>query len=78
VYANKIAALDDDEERAAYVAARREEYERDVDLERLVSDLVLDGVVEPEELREEVVLRLRYAARRDRRFSERRRGVPPV
>jgi len=25
-----------------------------------------------------VVLRLRYAARRDRRFSERRRGVPPV
>jgi len=78
VYANKIAAFEDDEERAAFVAARREEYEQDVDLERLVSDLVLDGVVEPEQLRDEVVRRLRYAARRDRAFSERRRGVPPV
>jgi acetyl-CoA carboxylase carboxyltransferase component len=78
VYANKIAAIGDDEERAAFVAARRVEYEEDVDLERLVSDLVLDGVVEPEDLRHELVLRLRYAARRDRHFSGRRRGVPPV
>jgi acetyl-CoA carboxylase carboxyltransferase component len=78
VYAGKIAAIEDDEERAAYVAARRAEYEEDVDLERLVSDLVLDGVVEPEDLRQEIILRLRYATRRDRRFSERRRGVPPV
>jgi acetyl-CoA carboxylase carboxyltransferase component len=78
VYAGKIAAIEDPEERAAFVAARREEYEQDVDLERLVSDLVLDAVVEPEDLRDEVVLRLRYAARRDRQFSERRRGVPPV
>src|SRR5215211_3191537 len=78
VYANKIAAFEDDEERAAFVAARREEYEQDVDLERLVSDLVLGGVVEPEQLRDGVVRRLRYAARRDRAFSERRRGVPPV
>jgi acetyl-CoA carboxylase carboxyltransferase component len=78
VYANKIAAIDDPVEREQYVADRRAEYEQDVDLERLVSDLVLDGVVEPEDLRAELVLRLRYAARRDRAFSERRHGVPPV
>src|SRR5215218_8895689 len=78
VYANKIAEIADAEEQAAFVAARRQEYEQDVDLERLVSDLVLDGVVEPEDLRSEIVRRLGYAARRDRRFSERRRGVPPV
>ncbi|MFP5347595.1 MAG: acyl-CoA carboxylase subunit beta [Actinomycetes bacterium] len=78
VYANKIAAIEDDGERAAYVAARREEYEEDVDLERLASDLVVDGVVEPDDLRAELVLRLRYASRRERRFSERRRGIPPV
>src|SRR3954465_6740498 len=71
VYAAKIAAIEDDDERAAYVAARRAEYEEDVDLERLVSDLVLDGIVEPEDLRQEIILRLRYASRRDRRFSER-------
>jgi acetyl-CoA carboxylase carboxyltransferase component len=78
VYANKIAAIEDDDERAQFVADRRREYEEDVDLERLVSDLVLDGVVEPEDLREELRQRLRYAAGRDRSFTSRRRGVPPV
>jgi acetyl-CoA carboxylase carboxyltransferase component len=78
VYANKIAAIADDGERAAFVAARREEYEEDVDLLRLASDLVIDAVIEPEELRREVALRLAFAAGRDRRFSDRRHGVPPV
>jgi acetyl-CoA carboxylase carboxyltransferase component len=78
VYANKIAAIEDEDERAQYVADRRREYEEDVDLERLVADLVLDGVVEPEDLREELRQRLRYAAGRDRAFTSRRRGVPPV
>ncbi len=78
VYAAKIEAIDDPAERATYVAARRSEYEQDVDLERLVSDLVLDGVVEPHELRDELVRRFRYAAGRDRTFSDRRHGVPPV
>jgi len=78
VYAAKIEAIDDPAERAAYVAARRSEYEQDVDLERLVSDLVLDGVVEPHDLRDELVRRFRYAAARDRTFSDRRHGVPPV
>ena len=66
VYANKIEAIADAAERAAFVAERRREYEADVDLERLVSDLVLDGVVEPEALRDELILRFRYAVGRDR------------
>jgi acetyl-CoA carboxylase carboxyltransferase component len=78
VFANKIAAIPDDEDRATYVAARRAEYEEDVDLMRLASDLVVDAVIEPEELRREIALRLAYAVGRDRRFSERRHGVPPV
>jgi acetyl-CoA carboxylase carboxyltransferase component len=78
VYANKIEAITDEDERAAYVAERRREYEEDVDLERLASDLVLDGIVEPEALRDELIRRFRYSVARDRRFSERRHGVPPV
>lgn len=78
VYANKIAAIDDPDERAAYIAERRREYEEDVDLLRLASDLVVDAVVEPAELRGEVVARLAMATGRDRRFSQRRHGVPPV
>ncbi|GGK64673.1 acyl-CoA carboxylase subunit beta [Ornithinimicrobium pekingense] len=78
VYANKIAEITDEEERERFVQERRAEYLEDVDLERLAADLVIDAVVEPEDLREEVVRRLRYAARRDRHFSTRHRAIPPV
>ncbi len=78
VYANKIEAIEDADERAAFVAQRRTEYEADVDLLRLASDLVIDAIVEPGELRREIVLRLAAAAGRERRFSRRHHGVPPV
>ena len=78
VYANKIEAIADAEERAAFVAARRGEYEADVDLLRLASDLVIDAIVEPDDLRHQLVVRLAAAAGRDRTFSSRRHGVPPV
>jgi acetyl-CoA carboxylase carboxyltransferase component len=78
VYANRIAAIPEGEERAAYVAARREEYEEDVDLLRLASDLVVDAVIEPEELRRELVLRLAYASGKARPRTAKRHGVPPV
>lgn len=78
VYANRIGAIEDDGERAAFVADRRREYETDVNLFRLAGDLVVDAVVEPEELRRELALRLTYAADRDRTLPSKRHGVPPV
>jgi propionyl-CoA carboxylase beta chain len=81
VYANTIAAVeatDGVSARDAFVEARRAEYLEDVDLERLAADLVVDQVVEPEELRSELLLRLRYAARRDRPVRTKRRDIPPV
>ncbi|HEX6336494.1 MAG TPA: acyl-CoA carboxylase subunit beta [Jiangellaceae bacterium] len=78
VYFNKIAAIEDDAERETYVAGLREEYETDIDILRLASDLVIDAMVEPESLREELVARLAAAITKDRRFSDRRHGVPPV
>lgn len=78
VYANKIAAIDDPDEREAFVQERRREYEEDVDLLRLASDLVLDAVVEPQDLRRELLARLAGAGGKARTFSDRRHGVPPV
>ena len=78
VFAGKIAAIEDLEERAAYVQERRAEYEEDVDLERLAADLVIDAVIEADVLRDDLVRRLSYASRRDRHFSDRRHGVYPV
>jgi acetyl-CoA carboxylase carboxyltransferase component len=78
VYANKIAEIADRAEREQFVQDKRRDYEQDVDLERLAADLVLDAIIEADELRAELVRRLAYAGRRDRAFSQRRRGVPPV
>ncbi len=78
VYAKKIAAIEDDAERAAFVAARRAEYEDDIDVVRLASELVVDDVVEPHRLRDELVRRFAAYAGKDRQFSSRRHGVSPV
>ncbi|MDQ3108176.1 MAG: acyl-CoA carboxylase subunit beta [Actinomycetota bacterium] len=78
VYANKIAALAEGHERDSFVAAMRAEYEADVDLLRLASELVIDAVVEPAALRHELVARLSAAQGRRRTFSDRRHGIAPV
>src|SRR6185503_17884179 len=58
VFANKIASIEDDEERAAFVDEERRRYEEDVDLYHLASELVVDAVVDFPDLRREIVLRL--------------------
>lgn len=78
VYANKIAEISDEAERAAYVERLRKEYEIDIDILRLASELVIDAIVQPREVRRELIARFAAAATKDRHFSTRRHGVPPV
>jgi methylmalonyl-CoA decarboxylase subunit alpha len=78
VFYNKIQAIEDPEERAAYIAERRAEYEADVDLVHLAAELVVDAVVAPDDLRGELVNRLALARSRRREDFQRRHGVPPV
>ena len=78
VYANRINAIDDPDERDAFVAEKRAEYEADVDLLRLASDLVLDAILEPSELRGELQRRLPVLVGKERHFATKRHGVPPV
>ena len=78
VYFNKIQAIEDPQERAEFIAAKRREYEDDIDIMHLASENVVDAVVHPDDLRAELSRRIDAAARKDRRFSERRHGVPPV
>jgi acetyl-CoA carboxylase carboxyltransferase component len=71
VYANKLAEIADEAERAAYVEKLRDEYNEDIDVVRLASELVVDAIVEPEDLRAELVRRFAtYACR----CAERRKG----
>ena len=78
VFYNRIHAIQDEDERAAFVADRRREYTEDVDLVHLAAELIVDAVVQPEDLRDELVRRLALAAGRVRDDEHKRHGVPPV
>ncbi|CAM3221247.1 acyl-CoA carboxylase subunit beta [Stackebrandtia soli] len=78
VYARKIAAIEDVEERERFVADKRREYEEDIDIVRLASELVIDDIIEPERLRDDLIARYAAAEGKDRTFSRRRHGVTPV
>ncbi|MFV0525960.1 MAG: acyl-CoA carboxylase subunit beta [Acidimicrobiales bacterium] len=78
VFYNRIHAIDDPVERENFVKERRAEYEQDVDLLRLASDLVFEAVVEPSDLREDLIRRIGLAQGKSRAFTERHNGVTPV
>ena len=78
VYFNKLAAIADPSSRDEETRRLREEYDSDIDVLRLASELVVDDVVEPPDLRTELIHRFAAAAGKDRSFSRRRHGVTPV
>jgi methylmalonyl-CoA decarboxylase subunit alpha len=78
VFYNQIQAISDEAERERFVAEKREEYAEDIDILHLASELVVDAVVEPEDLRDEVLKRFALAAGKDRSFAERRNPVTPA
>lgn len=78
VYANHIAAITDEAERDAFIDERRDIYSEDVNLLRIASELVVDAVVQPGDLRDELIRRFDLAQGKRRAFSDRRHGVPPV
>jgi acetyl-CoA carboxylase carboxyltransferase component len=78
VYFNKIEAIADEAEREAFVAQRRADYDEDIDVVRLASELVVDAIVPADELRAQLIRRLAAVHGKDRGFSRRRHGVRPV
>jgi methylmalonyl-CoA decarboxylase subunit alpha len=78
VFYNQIQAIDDSAEREEFVRSKREEYAADIDILHLASELVVDAVIEPGELRKELIRRFAAAAGKDRRFSERHNPITPA
>ncbi len=78
VYYNQIQAIDDPDERATRVAELREEYAAGVDILHLASELVIDAVIQPEELRAELVARFALARGKQRQWPEKHNPVTPV
>jgi acetyl-CoA carboxylase carboxyltransferase component len=77
VYANKIAELPP-EERQAFSEAKREEYQQGIDIYKLASEMIIDGIVEPNHLREELVKRFDAYASKYQVFTDRKHPVYPV
>lgn len=77
VYANKIAQLPENE-RAAFINEKREEYKEDIDIYRLASEMVIDGIVPANGLRDELIKRFEAYSSKYIAFSQRKHPVYPV
>jgi methylmalonyl-CoA decarboxylase subunit alpha len=78
VYFNQLQAIDDADERAARTEQLRDEYAQDIDILHLASELVIDAVIEPDELRGELVRRFGHAAAKVRVWPQKHNAVTPV
>jgi acetyl-CoA carboxylase carboxyltransferase component len=78
VFFNQVQAIEDPAEREAFVEKLRDEYKEEIDILHLASEMVVDAVVEPEDLRGELVQRFALYAGRDRSRPSKRNAVTPV
>jgi len=78
VYYNQLQAIDDEQERARRTEELRAEYAADIDILHLASELVVDAVIEPGALREELIRRYAHASSKQRSWPAKRNAVTPV
>ena len=78
VSARRLEAMESDEERSAFIAEHKPEHERELDPIRLASDLLIDAVIEPTELRAELIARIEAAAEWSPPAHSRHHGNFPV
>jgi acetyl-CoA carboxylase carboxyltransferase component len=78
VYANKLDQIEDPVARKAEIDKLRKEYEQDIDILRLAAELVVDDIVEPEDLRDELINRFAAARGKARRRPRRHHGISPA
>jgi acetyl-CoA carboxylase carboxyltransferase component len=78
VYFNQLQAISDPDERARKTEELRREYAADIDILHLASELVIDAVVEPATLRDEIARRFALSEGKARAWPSKRNPVTPV
>ena len=78
VYYNQLRAIEDEGERDARTEELRREYAEDIDILHLASELVVDAVIEPDELRGELIRRFAHAATKTRDWPAKHNPITPV
>jgi acetyl-CoA carboxylase carboxyltransferase component len=75
VYRRKIDGIEDDEERERFVEEKREEYRRDIDVHRMASEVVIDEIVPPSDLREELAARFAFYEDVEKELPDKKHGT---
>jgi acetyl-CoA carboxylase carboxyltransferase component len=78
VYYNQLSAIEGETERAQKTERLRREYAEDIDILRLASELVIDAVVQPRDLREDLIRRFAHAQVKRRQWPAKRNPITPV
>ena len=78
VFYNQLQAIEDPGERARRTEELRREYAEDIDILHLASELVVDAVIQPEDLRDELVKRFALAAGKARDWPRTRNPITPA
>lgn len=78
VYSNTINSIEDPQEKIKFVTEKRKEYQENIDIYRLASELIIDGIIPGSELRQELILRMDAYSTKELTFSVRKHPVYPV
>jgi acetyl-CoA carboxylase carboxyltransferase component len=78
VYYNQLQAISDESERTARTDELRREYAEDIDILHLASELVVDAVIQPEDLRAQLIRRFALATSKHREWPAKNNPVTPV
>ena len=77
VFYNKLMQVSE-EERPEMIQKLREEYREDIDIYKLASELIVDGMVDPANLRKELIFRFRHYESKDAKPPTRKHGIIPM
>jgi enoyl-CoA hydratase/carnithine racemase len=78
VFHNQLQAIEDPGERERRTEELRREYAAEIDILHLASELVVDAVIQPDTLREELIKRFAVYAGKRREWPAKRNPVTPV
>lgn len=75
VYRNKLDDIEDEEERKEREAELREEYREDIDIHRMASEVVIDEIIPPSELRDELAARFEFYEGVEKSLPDKKHGT---
>ncbi|MBY0120805.1 acyl-CoA carboxylase subunit beta [Bacillus sp. S/N-304-OC-R1] len=78
VYSNKINEIEDPKERIAFIQEKQREYSEHIDIYKLASELIVDDIVSPYDLRDVLIQRFDLYETKELTFSVRKHPVYPV